>query len=184
MRHRKVWVLCAVLAGMAGLTVRAQSPETAAGMVQRERMEKVGFLVGEWRGEGWWIEPGQRERQPFRQTESVQAKLGGRILVIQGLGRSAVGGEEKVTHDAFAILFWDEAAGRYRFLAWRAADGDTIDTEAKVGDKSLQWQRTTPQGTIRFTITLTEQGEWHEVGEATRDGQRWFKVLEMKLKRV
>lgn len=185
MRHRKALVLWAVLAGMAGMTVWARAEEPA-GSLHRERMEKLGFLVGEWQGEGWWIEPGQREKQAFRQTESVRTKLDGMLLVFEGLGKTAVGpgGAEKVTHDAFAILTWDEKNARYRFLAWRAADGVTIDTEAKVGDRSLQWGFSSPQGTIRFTITLTAQGEWLEVGEASRDGQRWFKVLEMRLKRV
>jgi hypothetical protein len=33
-------------------------------------------------------------------------------------------------------------------------------------------------------MTLTEKGEWHEVGEYSLDGKAWTKFIEMTLTRV
>ena len=39
-------------------------------------------------------------------------------------------------------------------------------------------------GRVRFTIGLDAQGQWHEVGEFSRDGTQWMQNFEMTLHRV
>lgn len=38
-------------------------------------------------------------------------------------------------------------------------------------------------GTIRYTMDLTDAGEWHEIGERSSDGTKWEKFFEMTLRK-
>jgi hypothetical protein len=159
----------------------AQTP----GAAQRAEMKKLDFLLGQWQGEGW-IVLGQGERRTFKQTETVQSKLGGLLMVIDGLGKGKVAGaqEEVVVHNAFAVASYDGEKKTFRWRAYRA-DGLVLDVDAAVGENSLIWGFRSPQGgDIRFTIKLTERGQWNEVGEYSRDGKSWNKFFEMTLQRV
>ena len=52
---------------------------------QLTEMRKLSFLVGQWEGTGYFeYAPGQR--RIFTETEDVQMKLGGLILVFEGSG--------------------------------------------------------------------------------------------------
>lgn len=158
----------------------AQSPaRPAAG-----EMKKLDFLVGRWQGEGW-IMLGPNQRHTFSQTEDVQRKAGGTVLIVEGLGKSADTSNAGATiHSAFAVVSYDQDAKVFRWRAFRA-DGSSVDTEAKVSGNMLVWGFRDARGVgIRFTVKLNEKGQWHEVGEMTRDGQRWIKFFEMTLNRV
>jgi hypothetical protein len=160
------------------LSAKAQAPSPA---IQIEEMKKASFLVGEWRGEGW-ILLGQNQRETFKQSEVVQSKLNGLTMVIEGLGKST-DGKERIVHNALGIVSYDLEKKSYRFSAYQA-NGQAIDAEAKVNNNALEWGFKTPRGTTRFLITLTDKGEWHEVGDITMDGKNWFKFFEMTLQRV
>lgn len=147
-------------------------------------MKKLDFLVGQWQGEGW-IMLGPNQRHTFRQTENVQRKVGGTVLLIEGLGKSMdTSNAGAIVHNAFAVLSYDKDAKVFRWRAFRA-DGSSIDTEAKVSENMLIWGFRDPRGgNIRFTIKLNEKGQWYEIGEMSRDGQTWLKFFEMTLNRV
>lgn len=145
-------------------------------------MQPLDFLTGEWDGTGWII-AGPNGRQTFSQHESVRSAAGGSLIVIDGLG---VGTSEatagKTVHQAFAVVSFDGEAKTFRWRAWRAG-GTEIATTAEVGDRKIVWGFQDPRaGTIRFTIRV-EAGEWHEVGEVSRDGTTWMQFFEMKLKK-
>ncbi len=163
-------------------TASAQSPGTGSS----EEMKKLAFLAGDWRGEGW-IEMGPGKRSMFIQTETVQSKLNGTVLIVEGLGKGKIGGtgEEGVIHNALAVISYDSAAKKHQFRAFRA-DGNYIDATATVGDKQLVWGFRDPQrGTeIRYTIKLTDVGQWREVGEFSMDGKQWRQFFEMTLQRA
>src|SRR5918912_261925 len=55
-------------------------------------MEKLSFLVGHWSGEGW-IQLGPGQRRAFTETESVQPKVGGALVQIEGLGKATIAGK-------------------------------------------------------------------------------------------
>jgi hypothetical protein len=148
-------------------------------------MRRLEWLVGDWRGEAW-VQMGQQGRATSRVTESAKWRLEGAGLLIEGRGTAQVepGGPEVTVHDALAVVTYDREAGRYRFTAWRG-DGTPVDATAEVGDRRLVWGFRDPRGvTVRFTLRLTPEGRWNEVGEASRDGQTWFKFMEMNLERV
>ena len=139
--------------------------------------------VGEWKGTGWSSTKGD-ERREFTIVEKVQRKLGGSVLLIEGRGtRKADNGETVVTHEAFAVVSYDDKAKRYR---WRAHDirGQMLDIEPKLTDSSIEWGFKTEEGgvNIRFTAKLEEK-RWHEIGEVSKDGKTWHKFLEMTLER-
>jgi hypothetical protein len=168
---------------IGSLSSPAQSPPTAE--AQRQAMKKVDFLVGNWQGEGWMeFVPGQRK--PFRGTETVQRKLDGLLLSIDGLHHAKVGerDEEAVVHAAFAILTFDPKEKRYRFQGFTSR-GNHEDAEAKITDGQMVWSMKIPQfGDVRYTIKLDDKGRWFEIGEVTRDGTSWRKFFEMTLERA
>lgn len=153
--------------------------------LQLAEMKKLDFLVGQWKGDGW-IEFAPGQRRTFTQTETVQSKLSGLVLLIEGLGKGKTSGsEQEVTvHNALGVVSYDNQAKLFRWRAYQA-DGRSVDTEAKVTDRSLEWGFGNAQmGNIRFTIQLTEAGQWFEIGEVSRDGKNWKKFFEMTLQRL
>jgi hypothetical protein len=166
-----------MLCSLAGPSL-AQSP-TGAGS---EEMKKLDFLVGQWTGEGW-IAVGLGQRRKFKQTEGVQLKVDGALLLIDGLGKGKVPGkqDEVTVHSAFAVVSYDTKAKAFRWRAYRAG-GDWVDTDAKVGDRNLEWGfHDERAGDIRFTIAVNQRGQWFEIGEYSRDAKTWQKFFEMTL---
>jgi hypothetical protein len=159
----------------------AQNPASP----QLQEMKKLDFLIGEWQGEGWTeFVPGQRRSSPI--IEKAQPKLGGMVLLVEGLGKTKVPGkqEEVVVHNAMGVISYDASAKLYRVKTY-TAEGRSVDAEAQFTEGGFQW-RFQPSQTIsiRYTIKLTEKGEWFEKGEMSQDGKSWRQFHEMTLKRV
>ncbi len=153
-------------------------------LAANEEMRKLDWMVGEWKGEATLqMGPGKTER--VVQTERVQSKLGGKVLLIEGQGRRrlADGTAGDIVHDALAIVSWDEAKKTYRFSTYlfNHPSGEmTLDVPAP---NTAVWGMDTPRGRVRYTITRTDEGEWVEIGEISRDG-KWMKFFEMRLTKV
>ena len=159
----------------------AQAPTATAS----EQMKKLDFLVGQWKGEGW-VEYRPGQRVTVAATESVQRRLGGEVLLVEGIGRNKIENErsELTGHDAIALMFFDSKTGSFRFQAHRAR-GTSVDTELKVTPGGFEWGfQDERAGTLRFTMKLTDKGEWFEIGEMSRDGKTWYKFVETTLQRV
>ena len=179
MKNASKLALAAALIVVAVVSVFA-ADQPAPKDVQRAEMKKLDWLVGQWKGAGW-MQMGPRGRREFTITETIQAKLDGLVLVIEGHGKSKEDGS--TVHTALAFVSYDEQAKTFR---WRAftAEGRQTDTQAKVGADTLEWGLEIPQrGRVRYTLKLSPKGEWVEVGEMTQDGQTWQKFLEMTLER-
>ncbi len=161
------------------------SPVQDAATVQREAMKKLDPLVGVWKGSGWILMGRNEPRQDFTIAETVQSKLGGRVLLVEGAGRGkdAKTGAEVDIHNTLAVFSYDETAKVYRFRTHEAM-GRALDVLAKPIDGGLEWgfRDETRGATIRFTIRL-DGNRWHEVGEATIDGKTWHKFMDMTLER-
>ncbi len=171
MRMLIMWLMI-LLPGWA----MAQAPASRA----VEEGKRLEFLTGEWKGEGW-MEFGPGDRKTFRQTETVRRRLGGAVLEIEGIGKAG----ETVVHHALALISHDAKGGGFAMRAWRA-DGNWIDPQITVGDRSLVWGFKDPRFgvDIRYSIQLTPAGDWSEIGEMSRDGKTWRQFFEMKLQRV
>jgi hypothetical protein len=160
------------------LPLLAQAPPAT----QREHMKKLDFMIGRWKGEGWIDRDGQR--RTFAGTETVQGKLGGIALLVEGLFKGKVAGqdEEVTVHETLAVISYDEKANTYRFRTYLAS-GQSGDHELQLDENGWRWGMKYPQAELRYTFKLTGKGEWFEIGEFSPDGQSWRQFFEMTLRR-
>lgn len=156
----------------------AQMPSPAA---QITEMKKLSYMAGQWKGSGWMEQRGGK-RETFSGGETVQSKLNGLALLVEGKFDSDVGGKQTTIHETLAVLSFDERSKTYRFRTY-LANGITGDQEAKLIEGGWQWGFQFPGGQVRYTIKVNND-EWHEVGEFSQDGQTWRQTFEMTLKRV
>lgn len=180
MRIAALVVVLALAAGTAlaqpSTTPAARPPDVAA---QREAIARVAWLVGDWEGAGWVDLP--EGRQAFRQTEKVEARLGGALLVIEGHGYA--GAPEALAFNALGLLSHDDRTGRYAFRSFTR--GYYAEAAAEVRpDGALVWTMAPPGMTIRYTLSQPGPGQWREIGERSTDGgASWRQFFEMQLTR-
>lgn len=188
--HRTVRSLAIGLALFAPLaaprTMTAQEAATTTSeSAQREAMQPILWLVGDWEGEGW-IRRGPGEPSTFTIHEHAETALGDRLIVVEGVGRAAGVGEVdgEIVHHAFGVLSWDGDRGDYRFSTYRADDVG-VDARATVEDGVVTWGFETPNGQVRYRFRQMEDGAWRENGEFSPDkGTTWMPFFEMTLHRV
>jgi len=161
------------------VALSAQTPVS----ILREEMKKLDYMVGQWQGTGW-ISRGAG-RQTFAGTETVQRKLGGVALLVEGNFKGKLPGaaQDTTVHETLAVISYDDKAKRYRFQTYLAT-GSTGDHELAITEDGWQWGMQTPRGNVRYTFKLTEKGEWFEIGEFSQDGTSWQKFFEMTLQRM
>ena len=172
MKTLKSLLLLLVLA----LPVWAQTSPSVSTRINE--MKKLDYMVGEWKGTGWMERPGVKET--FVGTETVQSKLGGLALLVEGKFKDKDG---KVVHETLAVISYDEKTKGYNFRTY-LANGTTGEHELKLIEGGWQWGFQFPQGNVRYTFKLSDKGEWFEIGEFSQDGKTWRKFFEMTLQRV
>src|SRR5687768_1579949 len=98
------------------ISIALIAPQLAQGPTvgELEAMKKLDFLVGNWEGEGWMLYPGGRE--VFKGTETVQKKLQGKAILIEGKFVDPKDG--RVVHETLAILTYSEPAKKYVFQTY------------------------------------------------------------------
>jgi len=158
--------------------LEAQTPD---GSANRAAIDRLEFMVGRWAGEAW-MQRGP-ERVQTTMTETVERKLGGVVLQVEGRGvvPAAGGGEGRVVHHAFAVVSFDAQTGTYGMRSY-IASGQAGDFALTLIPGGVSWAREVPGGRIRNTAKFAN-GEWHEVGEFSRDGVTWTQVMEIRLRR-
>ena len=144
-----------------------------------EAMQAISFFAGEWEGEGW-MRRGPGEPVEFRGSEKVESRLGGRVLIIEGLHQAKE--SDEVVHHALATVSWDPEAGHYRFRS-HLEDGRAGDYTGRLEDGAFIWGFAVPRGEIRYTIRIAD-GHWSEIGEFSADGTQWSQVFGMELDQV
>jgi hypothetical protein len=156
----------------------AQVPASAAGSeAQRTAVGALDFMDGEWRGEATVTMPGGRI--VLTQTERVGSLLGGSVKVIEGRGYAADGSTQ---FNAFAVVSWDERAGRYGFRSY--ANGYSGDYPFERTEDGFRWETPAgPNARILYVATIRD-GVWHEVGDFVAEGQPPRRFIEMRLTRV
>jgi len=151
-----------------------------------DEMSKLDWMAGEWKGEAS-VQMGPGKPQMVLQTEKITPKAGGKVLLVEGLGRKKLedGTAGEVAHDAIAMISWDAAKKTYRFIG-HVAQQESVDTTLDMtAPDTFVWGLDTPQGgKVRYTIRLTDKGQWNEIGEFTRDGAKWMKFFDMTLTKV
>jgi hypothetical protein len=175
---RSILVLAGVSLSLSVAVVNAQMPD---GSSNRAAIGKLEFMIGRWTGEAW-MQRGP-ERVQTTMTETVERKLDGVVLQVEGRGviPATGGGEGRVVHHAFAVISFDAQAGAYGLRSYLATGlfGDFALTPIPGG---VTWSREVPGGRVRNTAHIAN-GEWHEVGEFSRDGVSWTQIMEIRLRR-
>ena len=163
---------------LAGTGLEAQRPGSGAAV--DSAMAPLAWLVGEWEGRGTM--QSRTGPQVAVTHEKVEGRLGGRILVFEGVGREpADTGQGRIVHHAFGILSYDPERRKYLFRAFR--DGGVIDADASLADGVFVWEIAVPGGRARYRIRR-DGNAWHEAGEFSTDGATWRPFFDMRLTRV
>ena len=157
------------------VTLVAQQPVSSSVDAQREAMRKLSFLAGHWTGPVTIVR-GTGEPLHLAQTEDVEYKLDGLVLLIEGRSISANG---KVLYRALATIAYDDISRSYRFRAYN--DGHYLDTELLVPEHGFSWSFTSGPAHIVNTMQLTDKGEWNEFSEVTVGSNPPHRSVEMLL---
>lgn len=153
----------------------AQQDNSNSVDAQRQAMQKLSFLVGRWKGPVT-VERGPGEPLRLTQTENVQYKLDGLVMLIEG---QSTGADGRVAFSALATISYDDASHTYRFRAYN--DGHYLDTELTVPGQGFSWGFMAGPAHIVNTMQLTGKGEWNEVTDMTMGGNPPQRSMEMTL---
>jgi len=156
----------------------AAPPVSDSAEMQREALHKLAFLVGRWSGPVT-IMRGPGELLHLTQSEEVQYKLDGLVLLIEGKSTSTDG---KAQFSALATISFDDATQAYRIRAYN--DGHCLDAELSVLGDGFSWSFPAGPARIVNTMHLTGKGEWQEVTEATVGNAAPRRNVEMLLQHL
>ena len=162
-------------------SVAQQPPHRPDVNAQLEAMKKLGFLVGQWSGEGRMLRP-TGDWIEFTQTEKAEYKLDGLLLVIEGVGRAKSDGRPVL--QAYGVVSYDDSAGKYHMRAFN--DGQWLETQTDLADngKELTWGFTIGDMRTKSTLRLTDAGEWTESHQITIGAQPARKFMELTVRRM
>lgn len=159
------------------VSLYAQAPGSGAVAAQREAMSKLSFLTGEWSGPVSIVR-GPGKTLHLTQTEHVEYKLDGLVLLIEGKSTNA---DQDVAFSALATIAFDDATHTYRLRAYN--DGHYVDTELSLLDKGFSWSFAAGPAHIVNTMHLTGKDNWQEVTEVAFGANPPQRSVDMLLQR-
>jgi hypothetical protein len=174
-----------ILMGILCSSSIAQNPDNT---VNKAEINKLKQWVGKWKGEGS-MQMGPGEPKKSTVNETIELKLDGTILVVEGVGKAIdpATKQEMVVHHAFGIVSYDAMSKNYKFKTY-LKDGRSSDAWFNmVGENKYEWGFDIPGGVgkTKYSITLDPvKNTWNEIGEFSRDGNTWMKFFEMNLVKI
>ena len=172
----KTFLLLSLVFVCFAFIATAQPPDTTS--AKKAEMKKIEKMAGQWKGSGW-IQQGPK-RETFTGTETVQKKLDGLAMLVEG---SFTNPDGKAIHQTLAVLSSNDKMNGYVFATY-LANGITGIQDFQVFSDHFEWGFPIPNvGQVRYTIKVDET-TWFEIGEFSRDGKTWNKNFEMKLDKV
>ena len=166
---------CCLLAVPAAASAQTMQPAGTA--EQRQAMQTLAWMDGEWVGEATVsMGPGQTSTHPH--TERIGPMLGGSVKVIEG--RSVGGPDGAPAFNAFAVLSWDDATDRYMMRSY--ANGQAGDFPLEATAEGFNWTAPARGGEMRY-VTTFKDGEWVELGHFVMPGREPMQVIELRLRR-
>jgi hypothetical protein len=166
------FVICAL--SFTSALFAQEQPNLAA---QHRAMKKLEFLVGHWSGPATVVR-GPGEPLKLTQTEDVQFKLDGLVLLIEGTGQSADG---QAVYRALATISYDDDAHAYHVRAYN--EGRYVDTAISVTSNGFDWGFTFGPVKVNNVMKLSDDGNWLETTEMTMGSGPPRRTVEMKLRR-
>jgi hypothetical protein len=152
-------ILAAAIIFSVALTAAAQQP--GGPDAQRAAMQKLAFLAGHWSGPVTIVR-GPGEPLQLTQTENIQFKLDGLVLLVEGQSTDKDG---KVSFSALATIAFDEATHTYRIRAYH--DGHYVDAELVPTANGFSWSFDSGPAHVANTMRLTGKNEWSETTDVT-----------------
>lgn len=173
----------AFILSFAAAGAAAQAPQQPPAPAVKAAMEDLGWLAGEWEGEGWRAGP-DGIVETFTVRESVVPQLGGLVLIVEGRGfQETENGVRIDGHHAFGVFSYDAFTRRYHFDAF-VKEGYQTRAMPIVGENEFSWSHPAgPQADMRFTARLTDDGDWLETGSYC-EGETCRQTFEMRLTRM
>ncbi len=172
-----------ILVALSGAAL-AQAPASTSPQ-QRQAMEKIAWMAGVWEGASTMDRGPQGQAQNIS-WERVRRAAGGTALLVEGRHWRRLPEDKRgeVVHDAAALITFDAASGKYRFVA-QLADGSYQANEAWMDGDVFVWQTRSPHGVVRFRISH-EAERWTERGEfcPAAEGAPCKPFFQMSLARV
>tara|TARA_R110002050_G_scaffold158249_2_gene287522 strand:+ start:5096 stop:5644 length:549 start_codon:yes stop_codon:yes gene_type:complete len=149
-------------------------------------VEKLSFMVGEWKGTGWMLGK-DRKRKSFSQSEYIKSKANNQALMVDGLGYeidSSGSVTDRVIHKAFGIISFNGEKESITMISFSELKGRMESEFVFIEEKKMYWSFKEANGaTIKFTEDFSVADQWKEIGEISMNGKDWYKFFEMNLKR-
>jgi hypothetical protein len=149
-------------------------------------LEKLSFMVGEWKGTGWILGE-DRTRKSFSQSEYIKSKANNQALMIDGLGYeidSAGHVTDRIIHKAFGIISFNSEKESITMISFSELKGRMESEFVFIEEKKIYWSFKEANGaTIRFTEDFSVPDRWKEIGEISMNGKDWYRFFEMNLNR-
>lgn len=173
MTKKCLLAIIVLFVGFIGVSAQGNTAD-----LQRAEVKKLESMIGQWKGSGWILQGEKRET--FTGTETVQRKIDGLALLVEGKFSTPQG---KIIHETLAILSYNAKNSKYVFRTYLAS-GMSGEHDFRIVSDGFEWGFQSPAaGTIRYTIK-TANDVWFEVGEYSKDGKTWVKFFEMTLQKV
>ena len=155
--------------------------------IAKEKMKLFAFWEGRWHGEGS-MQMGSGPAKKTTVDETLQFKLDGTLMLIEGVGKSLdpQTKESTIVHHAMAILSFDQPSDQYKFNTY-LKDGRSTPAILKVIEQNkYEWGFDSPNGKVKYIITIDPaKNTWNEIGEFSNDnGTSWIRFFEMNLTKV
>jgi hypothetical protein len=173
----KTWMLSLGLLLPLSTAAAPAAEEPAVAAAAAMKAAPLPDLVGKWEGSGT-IRHGAGEPERFVGQETVEARLDGRVLVIEG--EHWTPDRSRKVHHALALLSYDAGKKAYRFES-KLANGRGGDFAAHLEGGALVWEMDGPGGHLRYVIRV-EGDLWKETGSIEREG-KWLPFFEMEMRR-
>jgi hypothetical protein len=147
---------------------------------QRAAMRKLSFLEGKWVGHAR-VQRGPGGPTELVQTENVQYKLDGLVLMIEGVGRESSDGQPVL--QALGFISYDEHRMVYQMRAFN--DGRFLETEVKLSEdgKSMAWGFALGDVRTGSVLRIDQSGVWTELHEIAIGSQPPKKLMEVAVRR-
>ncbi len=170
------------MADAGGEPVKVKKP----GDAERAALAKVGFLVGEWEGEGWFLAD-SGERTKFWVYESYRYRGEKDLLDMEGRFGGLGPDGSKLAEESYAlgILYFDRASGEYRMWHY-SSDGGLFVVKMDIDSvgKAAHYTRTNARGQVsRFRLRIGEDGTWVAQSEIQKPDKTWLLVMEFRMRR-
>jgi len=189
-RTHALGILCLVLSLVQTTAAQTHTANLAPlenpGDVERAALGKVGFLVGEWEGEGWSLNE-SAQRVKFWIKEVYRYRGNKDLLDMEGRFADILPDGKTAPEDyALGILFYDRLSNEYRMWHY-SSDGTvfTIKMDVDVKARTAQYTRKSARGDVsKFSLVVGVDGVWISKIEILQPDNSWLKVLEFRMKRI